>query len=121
MPDSSGGNTVETELGRLPLSTPANGSVRVLIRPEQVGDRPRRPRQGQVLAVDYHGAQIVVELALRSGAVVHARGPAAQPPAAGEQVGIRVLGAVRAYPRSSTGAGSGADTGGLAGTGGVPE
>ena len=117
VPDTAGGNTVETELGRLPLSTPANGSVRVLVRPEQVEIAHDAPVKAQVLAVDYHGAQIVVELALRSGAVVHARGPATQPPAAGEEVGIRVLGAVRAYPRNATGAGSGADTGGRAGTG----
>ena len=116
--DTSGGNTVETELGRLPLSAPANGSVRVLVRPEQVEIAHDAPVKAQVLAVDYHGAQIVVELALRSGTVVHARGPATQPPAAGEEVGLRVLGSVRAYPRNATGAGSGADAGGSAGTGG---
>jgi iron(III) transport system ATP-binding protein len=113
VPDTSGGNTVETELGRLPLTTPANGSVRVLVRPEQVEIAHDAPIKAQVLAVDYHGAQIVVELALRSGAVVHARGPATQPPAAGEEVGIRVLGSVRAYPRNNAiGAGSGAGAGG---------
>jgi iron(III) transport system ATP-binding protein len=111
--DTSGGTTVETELGRLPLSTPATGSVRVLVRPEQVEIAHDAVVKAQVLAVDYHGAQIVVELAMRSGAVVHARGPATQPPAPGEEVGIRVVGPVRAYPRNgSTGVGSGAGTGG---------
>ena len=91
---------VTTELGILPGDRDAvPGAARVLVRPEQL----ELVAMGQgiparVTEVDYHGAQVVVQLSLPSGDRITARGPAAAPPATGDEVGVRVVGEVRTYP-----------------------
>ncbi len=97
------GRRVHTELGDLStgqVKGGVDGDAMVLVRPEQLdlGSSPFHEIRGRVTEVDYHGAQIVVVLALPSGALVTARGPATAPPAPGDEVGIRVLGEVRTYP-----------------------
>ena len=97
------GHGVRTELGDLStghIKGHTDDDVMVLVRPEQLdlGSSPFHEITGRVTEVDYHGAQIVVVLALASGALITARGPATAPPSPGDQVGIRVLGEVRTYP-----------------------
>ena len=103
LPGTVTGHGVRTELGDLStghLKSDVDESVMVLVRPEQLdlGSSPFHEITGRVTEVDYHGAQIVVVLALASGALVTARGAATAPPTPGDQVGIRVLGEVRTYP-----------------------
>ncbi|WP_372727881.1 ABC transporter ATP-binding protein [Nocardioides sp.] len=101
LPGTVTGHRVRTELGELSTSqVSGDGEALVLVRPEQLdlGSSPFHAISARVRDVDYHGAQIVVVLALPSGHTVTARGPATAPPAIGDEVGIRVLGEVRTYP-----------------------
>ncbi len=90
----------ETELGSLPLANPdVDGPAKVVVRPEQLEIHDIDVGViATVVEVDYYGAQVVVQLELRSGVVVTARGPATRPPRPDDKVGVRVDGSVRAHP-----------------------
>ena len=95
--------TARTELGELAVDPPRDGrgsvqgAGRVLVRPEQLELADAASVRARVQEVGYHGAHVAVVLRLPSGAEVSAHGPATLPPKVGETVGVRVVGAVRAY------------------------
>jgi len=94
------GRVAETALGDVPLRTPADGAVEVMIRPEAVklhadntGGAP-----ATVQRTIYHGAHQTVWLALADGTLLKALAPADVEWRAGEQVRVGVRGAALAYP-----------------------
>ncbi len=100
------GDVVETALGvlaleRRPGEAPIHGEAAVLVRPEQVElDGPGSPGpRGRVRATGYYGHDAVVYVAaegLASELVVRTLGDRRLE--AGEEVGVSVRGAVRAWP-----------------------
>jgi iron(III) transport system ATP-binding protein len=93
------GGVAATVLGDLPTDA-GDGVARVLIRPEQLvlGEETAAGVKATVTEVSYYGAQVVVHLSLDDGTVLTARGPSAHTPAPGDRVGVRVEGAVVAFP-----------------------
>ncbi|RFU19803.1 ABC transporter ATP-binding protein [Geodermatophilus marinus] len=97
-----------TVLGLLRLARPCpDGPARVLVRPEQLRLAP--PGVGRVPArvrgVDFFGHDARVRLELLSGEAVTARVEGGELPAAGDDVGVDVVGAGLPYPAGPAGAG----------------
>ncbi|GGW36560.1 ABC transporter ATP-binding protein [Streptomyces xantholiticus] len=110
LPAAIDGDLARTPLGAVRL-TPGDGSLpsgptRVLLRPEQIALAPPGA-PGTVSATvarrDFYGHDAVLALRLGDGTPVAARifDPAAVPPAVGDQVGLRVHGTGRVFPRSA--------------------
>ncbi|MCW2608578.1 MAG: transporter ATP-binding protein [Frankiales bacterium] len=96
LPGTAGGPTVSCALGLLPLDTAATGEVRVLVRPERLllGAGGVYAR---VVDVAFYGHDAAVRLTLADGLPVTARVGATAVPEVGDEVTVRVDGAVRAY------------------------
>ncbi|NLE50338.1 MAG: ABC transporter ATP-binding protein [Chloroflexi bacterium] len=99
IPGTARERVAETALGDLPLRTPADGAVEVLVRPEALilGDIP----DGALATVQrtiYHGAHQIVWLVLADGTPLKAFAPADVEWQAGQQVRVTVRGAALAYP-----------------------
>jgi iron(III) transport system ATP-binding protein len=94
----------DTVLGALRTDC-ADGSARVLIRPEQLllAIEADPGVKATVSEVSYYGAQVVVHLSLDDGTELTARGPSARTPTPGDRVAVRVEGAVVAYPDGTAG------------------
>jgi iron(III) transport system ATP-binding protein len=98
LPGESLGSHVETELGRLRLAEPYDGSVEVVVRPEVV--RLAKSDDGQAIVLDreFYGHDQMLVLQLDSGRVVRARlGPTGQL-RPGDRCDVWVDGTVHAYP-----------------------
>lgn len=96
------GGSVTTALGRLPhRGRPAEGTVDVVVRPEQIRLSPCTPHglRAVVDRVTFHGDDAVVEAHLAGGTVVRARTVAFELPEVGDTVGLQVIGSVLVYRR----------------------
>ncbi|MGH8791239.1 MAG: TOBE domain-containing protein, partial [Stackebrandtia sp.] len=92
--------TASTAVGAAPLCEPvADGRATVLIRPEQIELTSETDGEirARVVDVSFFGHDALVRLRLNDGAPATARTLGARP-APGAEVGLRVKGAVRAYP-----------------------
>jgi iron(III) transport system ATP-binding protein len=94
------GDAADCALGRVPLVEQAWGRVKLLIRPEML--QPISPTSdganAQVLWQEYYGYNQRVGLMLDTGERLVVRLGADQEIATGERFGLRVKGAVMAYP-----------------------
>jgi iron(III) transport system ATP-binding protein len=94
---------VRTPLGELSLVGPADGTVTVFLRPEQLvllpADTPDTVA-ATVLRRDFHGHDALLLLVLDGGRTVTARvfDPAEAALVAGDRVAVRVRGKARAFP-----------------------
>ncbi|WP_109471716.1 ABC transporter ATP-binding protein [Ornithinimicrobium cavernae] len=108
LPGTASAGAVHCVLGDLPVrGFVTHGDVEVMLRPEQIV--LTAPGAGQldavVRSVAYFGHDAVVELDLEAEVAVgepphgvRARVAGAQPPSAGERVGLAVVGPARVYP-----------------------
>lgn len=87
-------------LGQVPVLTPLDGPVRLVVRPEQVEVIPAIAAAVTAVVVDvsYYGAHILLQLTLPDGTPLAARGPSTRAPRAGDEVGVFVHGPVLAHP-----------------------
>ena len=97
-------NVADCALGRLAVATPIDGSVTVVLRPEQVELVPSpEGADGPIAIVEamtFHGPYAVVDLRVEGSTpvCVRARVSSDRLPTIGDRVGIRVHGPVVAYP-----------------------
>jgi iron(III) transport system ATP-binding protein len=96
------GDAVETELGRLPMLTPATGRVDVVVRPEAVSLQPPADPtggDGEVVRREYfgHDQRLAVRLAA-TGRVLSVRMGPEPSLRVGARVCVRVHGAVAVFP-----------------------
>ncbi len=99
LPGQAQGDTVECELGTLPLHRPAKGPVTAMIRPENITVSPSPGGAGAVTDHDYFGHSRMLRARLPSGRLVKARLSGAAPaPSDGQRIALRVTGTVMAYP-----------------------
>jgi iron(III) transport system ATP-binding protein len=104
------GARARTPLGELPVAGAAAGAATVFLRPEQLQLLPPGAADGvaaTVLRHDYHGHDALLLVRLDDGSEVPARVfdfAAVGAPQVGQRIAVRVLGAARAYPKSSNGA-----------------
>jgi iron(III) transport system ATP-binding protein len=92
------GATATCELGSVPLARPAEGPVRLLVRPEQLCVQPDPAGTAVVGGREYYGRDQLVVLRLPSGTTLRARLPADQPLAAGAAVTARLRSPLLAFP-----------------------
>jgi iron(III) transport system ATP-binding protein len=82
---------LEIELGTLRGSSPhGNGSLEVLLRPDDVIHDDNSPTKAEVVHKAFRGAEILYTLRLRSGSKVLALVPSHHNHAIGEHIGIRL-------------------------------
>ncbi len=96
---ASDGTMATTPLGRVAHAPVPAGAVDVLIRPEQLRIDAAGEARASVRAIRFFGHDALIELALDTGGQVLVRIGEGPVPHAGERVGVRVSGVVRAYSR----------------------
>jgi len=119
---TSGGSTVETRFGRLPLrggGLPVGQALTVLVRPEQLRVAPATPAASgtaagapgvtaRVVELDFHGHDAVIRVVAEAGAVppliVRVAGEVNLAP--GASVTLTVDGPVHCWPRPPVGTGA---------------
>jgi iron(III) transport system ATP-binding protein len=85
------GRQLEIELGTLNADVPhGNGSLEVLLRPDDVVHDDNAPTQAEVVHKAFRGAEIMYTLRLESGRKVLALVPSHHNHAIGERIGIRL-------------------------------
>ena len=105
LPGHATKKVADCALGRVVVATPTDGSVTVVLRPEQVGLVPISVRSDSpvavVKAITFHGPYALVELRIEepTPASVRARVSSDRLPTIGDRVGITVHGPAMAYPR----------------------
>jgi iron(III) transport system ATP-binding protein len=85
-----GGGELEIELGVLQGDGGGNGSLEVLLRPDDVVHDDAAPTQAEVVHKAFRGAEILYTLRLASGRKVLALVPSHHNHALGERIGIRL-------------------------------
>lgn len=89
--DATGaGPVADSEIGQLPLSSPANGPIRALIRPEDLSLDTNGPHS--VSLVEYYGHDSMVTVTLQSGTELQARINARDGISRGDEVSVRYTG-----------------------------
>jgi len=106
---TAAGDRADTELGRVVLDAPAHGEVDVLVRPEAVAVVPvagTEVGQGaagvpaRVLSRSFYGHDQLLHVELRSGRRLRSRVAGTGSWQVGDDVLVRVVGAVHALPRT---------------------
>jgi iron(III) transport system ATP-binding protein len=95
------GRRVQTELGNLPLTSAAEGTVSVMIRPEQIRLVPPRLHEPANAIVEdrlFFGHDQLLRVRLETGGTIHVRLGAYGGIRAGHIVHVAVRGAVTAFP-----------------------
>jgi iron(III) transport system ATP-binding protein len=97
--DATGqGAVAACELGTVPLVEPAQGPVRLLLRPEAVCLEPDAAGLATVVERQFFGPGQLVVVRLPSGALLRARLPADPPLAVGARVTVHLRGPAVAFP-----------------------
>ncbi len=98
LPGHASGRLAHTELGDVPIATPARGAVTVMLRPEQIvpsalGSGSNSP-SAVVTALSFHGHDALVKARSSAGTMVQARviGGLVPIPRPGDIVGLSVRG-----------------------------
>jgi iron(III) transport system ATP-binding protein len=94
---SASGRIVVCELGTLPTTDPAEGDVRVMIRPEAIRLNSAPGGHGLIVGREFYGHDQLVAVRLGSGLVVRARLGPGEPLPSGERVELSVVGPVRVF------------------------
>jgi iron(III) transport system ATP-binding protein len=94
---SASGQTVTCALGTLPTTAPAEGDVRVMIRPEAIRLSPDPVGSGVIVGREFYGHDQLVAVRLDSGLVVRARLGSGEPFPSGQRVELSVDGPVRVF------------------------
>ena len=99
LPGTAHGDRAECALGEVVLTSPAEGEVALMVRPEQVFVDLAHAEgvRGTVQEVSYYGHDCAVQVRLGDGTPVQARMAGVRHPVAGDTVHLRVTGLVRAY------------------------
>lgn len=84
------GDVVDTVLGPLPLAVPDTGSVRVLVRPEDLSLESNGPNT--VTLTEYYGHDMMVTVAINGSTEVQVRAPARASWTRGDQVSVAYIG-----------------------------
>jgi iron(III) transport system ATP-binding protein len=84
------GVVVDTVVGTIPLATPANGQVKVLVRPEDL--TLTREGSGTVTLTEYYGHDMMVSVALPDDTELQVRVSARAPWSRGDQVSVAYVG-----------------------------
>jgi iron(III) transport system ATP-binding protein len=84
------GVVVKTVVGTIPLATPANGQVKVLVRPEDL--TLTREGSGTVTLTEYYGHDMMVSVALPDDTELQVRVSARAPWSRGDQVSVSYVG-----------------------------
>ncbi len=84
------GVVADTVLGQLPLATPGNGPVSVLVRPEDLELATDGP--STVTLTEYYGHDMMVTVAIDGGTEVQVRAPARASWSRGDQVSVAYIG-----------------------------
>lgn len=102
LPGTADGTLVETELGMLDATMPAEGRVDILIRPEMVALMPSTDGStgvsGTVLSCTFFGRDQHVHIMLTSGTGITARIPTLHRFVTGDQVNVAVTRPVVTFP-----------------------
>ena len=99
IPGEASGDRATTALGTLPLLTPANGPVDVLLRPESLTLTPATDDSPARLdTITFVGPLQIARLTLRDGTPLRARIDPDQSLTPGQPVAVTVSGPVVAYP-----------------------
>ena len=99
LPGTAHGDRAACALGEVVLTSPAEGEVALMVRPEQVFVDLAHAEGvgGTVQEVSYYGHDCAVQVHLADGTPVQARMAGVRHPVAGDTVHLRVTGLVRAY------------------------
>jgi iron(III) transport system ATP-binding protein len=99
IPGEALGERVVCSLGPLPLATPADGAVDVMVRPEMIGLSPAPEGRGTIQQVTFFGHDQLVDVRLCDGTLVQARTLPRLDLAPGGRVDLSVDGPVVAFRR----------------------
>lgn len=96
------GARARCELGDVPLAQPADGPVRLLLRPEIVDLEAAAEGMATVVERQFLGPSLLLTVRLPSGACLRARLPAERPFAVGARAAVRLRQPVVSFPASAT-------------------
>lgn len=92
------GDAVACALGTIPALGSVEGSVDVMVRPEDISLDPDAPLRGEVVRSEYYGHDQVVFLKMPGGDVLRVRVLQGASYAPGDAYGVRLTGEAIAYP-----------------------
>ncbi|MDQ2652429.1 MAG: ABC transporter ATP-binding protein [Chloroflexota bacterium] len=100
LPGKASGTHVDCVLGNVPLSSPANGQVVVVVRPEAVCLLPAESdsAQGTVRDRQFLGQSVLLSIALDAGLTITVRTDHFSAPDVSDRVGVRLRGPVHVLP-----------------------